>query len=86
MPETTNSIQDTANDADSPGPHVEIHLLEIGDDTSPFRTLNEEWITQYFTLEVKDREVLGNPEEHILRKGGRIFMLYASGEPSVAWR
>jgi hypothetical protein len=26
----------------------------------------EEWISQYFTLEDKDREVLGNPEEHIL--------------------
>jgi hypothetical protein len=41
---------------DSPNT-IEIHSLAPGDDTAAFRTLNEEWITRYFTLEAKDRSV-----------------------------
>jgi putative acetyltransferase len=44
-----------------------------------FRTLNETWITKYFTLEPKDREVLGDPQGQILGKGGRIFMALEGG-------
>lgn len=39
-----------------------------------FRTLNEAWISKYFVLEPKDREVLENPQDVILDKGGRIFV------------
>ena len=46
-----------------------------------FRTLNEAWIARYFTLEAKDREVLGDPQGRILAKGGRIFMAIEAGEP-----
>ena len=56
---------------------IEIRPLAEGEDPTAFRTLNEEWITRYFTLEAKDREVLGNPEKTILRKGGYIYMVYA---------
>jgi N-acetylglutamate synthase-like GNAT family acetyltransferase len=59
------------------GEEIEIRPLQIGEDGSAFRILNEEWITRYFTLEEKDREILGDPENTILRKGGRIFMAYA---------
>ncbi|HEX5263248.1 MAG TPA: GNAT family N-acetyltransferase [Phenylobacterium sp.] len=45
-----------------------------------FKTLNEAWISKYFTLEPKDREVLGNPQGEILDKGGRIFMALQDGE------
>jgi GNAT superfamily N-acetyltransferase len=58
----------------------EIRPLEIGQDGSAFRTLNEEWISRYFVLEQKDRETLSDPENTILRKGGHIFIAYAQGQ------
>ena len=58
-------------------PAFEIRPLRIGEDGSAFRTLNEEWITHYFVLEEKDHEILGDPENKILRQGGHIFMVYA---------
>jgi putative acetyltransferase len=64
---------------DSPNA-IEIRSLAPGDDATAFRTLNEEWITRYFTLEAKDRETLSDPEQSILLKGGHIFMAYAGAE------
>ena len=52
-----------------------------GEDATAFRTLNEEWITRYFALEKKDIEILGDPENAILRKGGHIFMVYLNAKP-----
>lgn len=40
----------------------------------PFRELNERWISDYFTLEDVDREMLSHPEEYILDRGGYIFI------------
>jgi putative acetyltransferase len=57
-------------------PQVQIRSLQAGEDASAFRSLNEEWITRYFTLEKMDREVLSDAENKILRKGGHIFMAY----------
>ena len=57
-------------------PEIEIRPLHSGEDATAFRTLNEEWITRYFTLEKADRETLGDPENKILKKGGYIFMAY----------
>lgn len=45
-----------------------------------FRALNEAWISKHFTLEAKDREVLGDPQGQILAKGGRVFMALRDGE------
>ncbi len=59
---------------------VEIRSLAPDDDATAFRTLNEEWITRYFTLEAKDRETLNDPVNSILLKGGHIFMAYAGAE------
>jgi GNAT superfamily N-acetyltransferase len=39
-----------------------------------FRELNERWISEYFTLEDVDREMLSHPEEYILDRGGYIFI------------
>jgi ribosomal protein S18 acetylase RimI-like enzyme len=39
-----------------------------------FEKLNREWIEKYFWMEPIDYEVLQKPEEHIVRKGGIIFM------------
>lgn len=63
------------------GPTIEIRALQPGDDATAFRTLNEEWIARYFTLEARDIETLGDPETTILRKGGSIFMVYADSLP-----
>ena len=57
-------------------PQIEIRSLQAGEDATAFRTLNEEWITRYFTLEKADRETLGDPENKILKKGGHVFMAY----------
>ena len=59
---------------------MEIRPLRSSEDGRAFRTLNEEWITRYFVLEAKDREILEDPENAILRKGGSIFMVYSEGE------
>ena len=61
-------------------PVIEIRSLAPDDDATAFRTLNEEWITRYFTLEAKDREILNNPARTILLNGGHIFMAYAGAE------
>ena len=46
-----------------------------------FRLLNEAWISKYFALEAKDREVLGDPQGKIIAKGGRVFMALKDGQP-----
>ena len=45
-----------------------------------FKALNEAWISRYFALEAKDREVLDDPQGKIIDKGGRIFMAMQDGE------
>jgi GNAT superfamily N-acetyltransferase len=51
---------------------LEIRPFQPGDEDD-FRYLNEEWITRYFRLEAKDREMLGQPQA-ILDSGGQIMM------------
>ena len=53
-------------------------LFQSGDETA-FRELNEAWIRQYFSIEAKDEEVLGDPVGHILRPGGQIVMAILDG-------
>jgi putative acetyltransferase len=45
-----------------------------------FRVLNEAWISKYFVLEPKDREVLNDPQGKIIDTGGRVFMALHDGE------
>jgi len=45
-----------------------------------FKTLNEAWISKYFTIEAKDRVVLDDPQGEIIAPGGRIFMAFKDGE------
>jgi len=72
--------QTTLNRGQSGSNEIEIRPLEIGEDGTAFRTLNEEWISRYFVLEKKDRETLGDPENMIVRKGGKVFLAYAQGD------
>ncbi len=65
----------SSSDAPTATPaEIRIRSLAPGDDSTAFRTLNEEWITRHFTLEAKDREILGDPERSILSKGGRVYL------------
>lgn len=45
-----------------------------------FEKLNRDWIEKFFWMEPLDFEVLQNPETHILKPGGFLFMaLYQKG-------
>ena len=57
-------------------PIVEYHPGLAG----AFKALNEAWITQYFAIEAKDREVLDDPQAKIIDRGGRILFLMKAGE------
>jgi GNAT superfamily N-acetyltransferase len=47
--------------------------------------LNEAWIEKHFGMEEHDHEMLGNPEDYIIRPGGQIVMAFlekgAVGQP-----
>lgn len=45
-----------------------------------FEKLNREWIEKFFWMEPLDFEVLQHPEEHIIKKGGKILMATCNGE------
>jgi len=45
-----------------------------------FETLNRQWIEKYFSMEPPDFQILQNPEESIIKKGGSIFMASYLGE------
>lgn len=47
-----------------------------------FRDLNYEWLTKYFVVEEKDKQILENPEVEVLAKGGFIF--FAEYENEIA--
>ena len=49
-----------------------------------FKALNEAWITQYFAIEAKDREVLDDPQGKIIDRGGRILFL-VEGDEVAGW-
>ena len=59
---------------------ITFRTLQLGEDATSFRTLNEEWINRFFTLEPHDVEVLTNPEAEILAKGGQIYFAEAEGQ------
>ena len=46
-------------------------IVDFSDDLAgTFYTINEEWISEMFTLEATDREILSHPRELIVDKGG----------------
>lgn len=48
-----------------------------------FARLNLEWLERWFTVEPIDREVLGDPEQHILSVGGHILFAIDEHECAV---
>lgn len=45
-----------------------------------FKTLNEEWISKYFVMEVADYKIIDDPQS-VLREGGTILVALADNEP-----
>ena len=59
-----------------------MEIVEFNPDhAQAFKALNEAWISKYFAIEAKDREVLDDPQGAIIAKGGRIFMAFKDAEP-----
>jgi putative acetyltransferase len=75
---SANACVEEGNDS-TMKPEVEFREFRAEDATA-FRELNEDWIEKNFGLEEKDRETLNDPEGHILKRGGRIFMAFAEGK------
>ena len=40
---------------------------------SDFEILNREWIEEYFEMEQEDLNILQNPEDYVIKKGGEVF-------------
>lgn len=51
-----------------------IRQLESEADAAAFRTLNEEWIARYFTVEAQDRRQLDDPIAAYVDAGGEILV------------
>jgi DNA-binding MarR family transcriptional regulator/GNAT superfamily N-acetyltransferase len=45
-----------------------------------FYRLNAQWLERHFRIEEIDREMLGDPERHVLAPGGAIFFARLAGE------
>lgn len=51
-----------------------LRILPYSEELAPhFRDINLEWIRAMFTVEPADKEVLDDPETHILQPGGQIW-------------
>lgn len=62
--------------------HSEVEIVEYQPQyKKAFCELNRKWIELYWDLEPHDIEVLENPEKHILKKGGHIFVALYNGFP-----
>jgi len=48
-----------------------------------FARLNIEWLERWFAVEPIDREVLGDPETHILRPGGHVLFAIDDEERAI---
>ncbi len=66
MPEATTTTTTTTT--------VTIADLASPADAQAFRTLNEAWITRYFTLEDEDRVFLGDPVGRVVDRGGAVLV------------
>lgn len=59
-----------------------VQIVEYGPQyRSVFKSLNEEWISNYFEMEEADYRSLNNPEEYILDRGGKIYVACYKKEP-----
>jgi ribosomal protein S18 acetylase RimI-like enzyme len=59
-------------------PNVIIRTFQPGDEVA-FHDLNESWILESFSMDDKDRLILGDPSGRVLKAGGEIFLIVRSG-------
>lgn len=55
-------------------PDVTIRTFQSGDEVA-FHDLNESWILESFSMDDKDRRILGDPLGCVLKAGGEIFLI-----------
>jgi putative acetyltransferase len=55
-------------------PNVIIRTFQPGDEVA-FHNLNESWILESFSMDDKDRLILGDPVGRVLKAGGEIFLI-----------
>ena len=52
----------------------QLEIIAYDDSLAPvFKQLNEAWLQKYFEIEPIDVEMLGNPKQYFIDKGGHIF-------------
>lgn len=57
-----------------------VEIVNFADEwAEDFASLNYEWIEKYFSVEKHDREILDDPQTHVIAPGGQIFMATVSG-------
>ena len=66
----------------SPSPGYPVHIVAYRTEhAAAWCALNEDWLAEGgYSLEAKDKAVLGDPEGSVLSKGGAIFMAERAGE------
>lgn len=58
-----------------------VEVVEFTDEfAADFARLNYEWIEKYFAAEQHDREILDDPQRHVITPGGQIFMALVDGK------
>ncbi len=58
-----------------------IKIVDFSSDLSPhFERLNYQWLKRFFEIEPIDVQLLANPQESIIAKGGHIFFAKSGGE------
>jgi ribosomal protein S18 acetylase RimI-like enzyme len=46
-----------------------------------FKEINEQWITRKYVMEEEDLKTVNDPEEYVLKNGGKIFIALLKGYP-----
>jgi GNAT superfamily N-acetyltransferase len=61
--------------------NVTLEMIEYQPEHQPwFEKFNRQWIEEYFWMEPIDFEVLQNPDEYIISKGGKILVALCDKE------
>jgi N-acetylglutamate synthase-like GNAT family acetyltransferase len=62
---------------------MELQIIDYRPEYQPyFESFNKQWLEEYFTVEPLDKWVLEQPEEAIIKDGGKIYFL-TSGDKVV---
>jgi N-acetylglutamate synthase-like GNAT family acetyltransferase len=62
---------------------MELQIIDYRPEYQPyFESFNKQWLEEYFTVEPLDKWVLEQPEEAIIKSGGKVYFL-TSGDKVV---